>query len=149
MNLSEHFTLAEMTRSATAVRKGIRNVPGEAETRALALLCENVLEPVRAHFGAPVRVTSGYRSPRLNVAVGGSATSDHCLGRAADFTVVGVSNIEVCRWIAATLNYKQLIYEFGEDGWVHCAYAGPPFKNDELTARRKGGRTTYLPGLVP
>jgi zinc D-Ala-D-Ala carboxypeptidase len=146
--LSPHFTLEELTRSATAVRKGIRNVPGPGEIAALKLLCEKVLEPVREHFGKPVIVTSGYRSPRLNTAIGGSASSQHCKGEAADFTVYGVSNFEVCDWIHRKLNYDQLIYEFGEAGWVHCSYSAHRMRNAELTATRRGGRTVYLQGIV-
>jgi zinc D-Ala-D-Ala carboxypeptidase len=146
--LSEHFTLDEMIRSGTASRKGIRNVPGAAETAALKLLCEKVLEPVRAHYGKPVIVTSGYRSPRLNVAIGGSASSQHCTGEAADFTVHGESNIEVCRWMQANLNYDQLIYEFGEAGWVHCSYSATRMRNQELSAKKKGGRTVNPEGIV-
>lgn len=147
MNLSEHFTLAEMTASQTAARKGIRNVPGPAEIKALTALCENVLEKVRAHFGKPVIVTSGYRSPRLNTAIGGSATSQHCKGEAADFTVHGVSNLEVCQWMMKNLNYDQLIYEYGETGWVHASWR-VPYRNAELSAKRRSGKTVYLPGIV-
>lgn len=148
MQLSPHFTLAEMTRSETAARRGIRNVPGEAETRALALLCDKVLEPVRTHFGRPVIVTSGYRSPRLNVAIGGSASSQHCTGEAADFTVPGVSNIALCRWIAGELAFDQLIYEFGETGWVHCSFSAQRKRNQQLSARRTAKGTKYLQGIV-
>lgn len=147
--LSPHFTLAEMTRSTTAIRKGIPNVPSIDDIRALTLLCVKVLEPVREHYGKPVIVTSGYRAPRVNVAVGGSAASQHCNGEAADFTVQGESNLGVCRWIHANLNYDQLIREFGEDGWVHVSYSAHRMRNQELTAKRKGGRTMYLPGIVP
>lgn len=146
MTLTPHFTLAEMTRSATASRKGIRNVPGQAETAALKALCVNVLEPVRAHFGRPVIVTSGYRSPRLNVAVGGSASSQHCRGEAADFTVAGILNMAVCHWIRTNLKFDQLIYEFGESGWVHCSWS-PRLRGDVISAKRKGGRVVYLPGI--
>lgn len=146
--LSANFSLAEMTASQTAARKGIRNDPDAKVIAALTALCVNVLEPVRAHFGRPVRVTSGYRSPRLNIAIGGSATSRHCFGEAADFTVPGVSNIEVCRWIAANLRFDQLIYEFGESGWVHAGFGGR-MRQQLLTARRMGGKVQYLPGLVP
>ena len=147
--LSEHFTLAEMTRSTTALRKGIPNAPSVDNVRALTLLCDKVLEPVRAHFGKPVIVTSGYRSPRVNMAVGGSGSSQHCFGEAADFTVQGVGNLEVAQWIQANLNYDQLIREFGDDGWVHCSYSARQMRNQELTATKKGGRTRYLPGIVP
>lgn len=148
MQLSEHFTLAEMLYSPTAVRKGIPNDAPADVVKALKLLCEKVLEPVRAHYGKPVRVTSGYRSPRVNRAVGGAASSQHCNGEAADFTVEGVSNFEVCKWLEANLSYDQLIAEFGEAGWVHVSYSAHRLRNQELTAKKVGGRTKYLPGIV-
>lgn len=146
--LSPHFTLAEMTRSSTATRKGIPNEAPADVVKALKLLCENVLEPTRAHYGKPVRVTSGYRSPRLNTAIGGSVTSQHCKGEAADFTVEGESNLAVCQWIMRNLKFDQVIYEFGESGWVHCSYSAHRLRNQKLTAKRVSGRTQYLPGLV-
>lgn len=149
MRLSANFTLGEMIRSETAARKGIRNEPGQAEIAALALLCEKVLQPVRDHYGVPVISTSGYRSPRLNTAIGGSSSSQHCKGEAADFTVAGVSNIAVCRWMEANLNYDQLIYEFGEGGWIHASFSAHRMRNMELSAKRIGGRVKYLPGIVP
>ena len=148
MNLSPHFTLAELTRSQTAIRHGFSNAAPAGVVKALTLLCEMVLEPVREHYGRPVIVTSGYRSPRLNRAIGVSASSQHCFGEAADFTVSGVSNIEVCRWMEAHLNYDQLIYEFGEAGWVHCSYSAAQMRNMELSAKRIRGRTQYLTGII-
>jgi len=147
MQLSQNFSLAEMVRSQTAQRRGIPNNPGRAETLALRTLCDNVLQPVREHFGAPVNVSSGFRSPRLNRAIGGSGSSQHCIGEAADFTVAGKSNLEVCKWMERRLNYDQLIYEFGESGWVHCSFSASRMRNMELTAARIGGRVQYLPGL--
>ena len=150
MKLSTHFTLAEMVASQTASRKGIDNNPTKDEVRALRALCQNILEPVRLHFGAPVIVSSGYRGPKLNRAVGGSKTSQHCSGEAADFTVQGFSNLKVCRWIEANLPADQLIYEFGENGWIHCSY-GPRHRRQTLSAvkRRSFGRlrTVYRNGL--
>ncbi len=145
--LTDNFTLAEMVRSQQASRRGIPNNPGSREVVALRILCENVLQPVREHFGRPVNVSSGFRSPRLNRAIGGSGTSQHCLGEAADFTVSGVSNLEVCRWMERRLNYDQLIYEFGEPGWVHCSFSADRMRNMELSAVRLGGRVEYLSGL--
>ncbi|MBH9537889.1 D-Ala-D-Ala carboxypeptidase family metallohydrolase [Novosphingopyxis sp. YJ-S2-01] len=151
MKLSEHFTLAEMTASQVAARQGIDNSAGPDEIAALRRLCERVLEPVRRHFDRPVIISSGYRSPALNRAIGGSAASQHSLGEAADFTIPGVPNIEVARWMETHLNYDQLIYEFGPAGWIHVSYR-QPFRNQELSAvrRRRFGRlgTLYLPGLV-
>ena len=145
--LSENFSLAEMVRSQTASRKGIRNRPGPNQIEALELLCKNVLQPVRDHFGKPVNVSSGYRSPKLNRAIGGSGSSQHCKGEAADFTVSGVSNLEVCKWMEKTLNYDQLIYEYGESGWVHCSFSATRTRNVELSAVRRSGRTKYLTGF--
>lgn len=147
-NLTQHFTLAEMTRSETAARRKIANAPGPAAIAALKALCENVLEPVREHFGRPVLVTSGYRAPTLNKAIGGSGTSQHCLGEAADFTVQGVSNLEVCQWIMRNLRYDQLIYEFGESGWVHCSWRIGRLRHQELTARIVAKQTRYIEGLA-
>tara|TARA_R110002012_G_scaffold49859_1_gene129091 strand:+ start:20685 stop:21167 length:483 start_codon:yes stop_codon:yes gene_type:complete len=149
--LSDNFTMAELVRSRTAKRKGISNWPPAATQLALAELALNILQPVRNHFGKPVVVTSGYRSPRLNRAIGGSGTSQHCLGQAADFTVAGVSNLVVANWIDLNLPFDQLIYEFGEDGWLHCSY-GPRDRRQTLSAVKRRNslgvrRTAYLAGL--
>lgn len=145
-DLSEHFTLAELTRSQTAARKGIDNTPSPAVRAALTALCVNVLEPVRAHFG-PVRVSSGYRSVKLNRAIGGSATSQHCAGEAADFTVPGESDVTVAQWIQRNLRFDQLILEYPPNGWVHVSWRPCALRSEELTAKRISGRTVYLPGL--
>lgn len=147
MQLSPHFSLAELTRSQTAIRRGLPNDAPPEVIERMRLLCERVLEPVRRQFG-PVRVLSGYRSPAVNRAVGGAATSQHCKGEAADFVVPGQTNLTVCRWLERFLTYDQLIYEFGEGGWVHCSWREGPLRNQELTARRGTGKTIYLPGLV-
>ena len=148
MMLSPHFSLAELVVSQTAARRGLDNTPGPAVIAALRALCENVLEPVRVHYGRPVVVSSGYRAPLVNKAAGGAPGSQHRLGEAADFTVPGIHNLDVCQWIMRNLNYDQLIYEFGPSGWIHCSWRAGRLRNAELTARREGGRTIYLPGLV-
>lgn len=144
MRLSKHFTLQEMVVSQTASRRGIDNTPGPKEIAALKLLCQEVLESVREHCDRPVIVTSGYRSPTLNSRIGGSRTSQHCQGEAADFTVPGVSNYELCKWMERKLNYDQLIYEYGESGWIHVSYQ-VPYRNMELTKQR-GKR--YKSGII-
>ena len=124
MNLTTNFSLHELTKSETALRMGFDNTPGEAEVANLKLLCEKVLQPVRDHFGKGVKVNSGYRSPESNAAVGGSRTSDHCKGQAADIEIPGVPNAELAQWIMDNLDYTQLILEFytpgiPDSGWVH------------------------------
>jgi zinc D-Ala-D-Ala carboxypeptidase len=83
MNLSANFTLKELTKSETATRLDIDNTPNDEQIESLRLLCENILQPVRDHFGKPVKITSGFRCPAVNKATGGSATSDHCKGQAS------------------------------------------------------------------
>ncbi|MDR3140621.1 MAG: DUF882 domain-containing protein [Tannerellaceae bacterium] len=90
MNLSKDFTLEEFVRSDTAKRLGIDNTPTELAVAYLILLCHFLLQPVRNHIGKPVRVTSGYRCPKLNAAVSGVSTSQHTEGKAADITVPGM-----------------------------------------------------------
>lgn len=153
MNLSANFTLKELTKSDTATRLGIDNTPDEAVIESLKLLCENVLQPVRDHFGKSVTVNSGYRSPESNAAVGGSKTSDHCKGQAADIEIDGISNPDLAHWIMDNCDYTQLILEFytqgqPNSGWVHVSYDPANLKMQELTAVKVAGKTTYLNGLV-
>jgi uncharacterized protein YcbK (DUF882 family) len=142
MNLSENFSLREFTLSQTAVRKGIRNNPTPAHLESLKALCENVLEPIRAHFSKPVKVSSGYRSRALNAAVGGSNSSQHSLGQAADIEIAGVDNRRLAKWIEANLPFDQVILEGAKRGdpnagWVHVSY-GPRHRRQSLTATFPG-----------
>jgi len=152
MKLSENFSLSEYTKSQTATRKGINNTPGEDHLAAAKALFENVVQKVRDHFG-PTIITSGYRSPALNEAIGGSATSQHSKGQAADLEVPGVSTAEVCEWIAANTDFDQLILEFytpgdTNSGWVHVSYkADGSNRNQTLTAAKVNGKTEYSHGL--
>jgi len=153
MNLSANFSLKELTKSDTATRLGIDNTPDEETIDNLKTLCDKVLQPVREHFGKSVTVNSGYRSPESNAAVGGSKTSDHCKGMAADIEIPGVPNAELAAWIMQNLKYTQLILEFytpgiPDSGWVHVSYDPNNLKKQELTATKVAGKTTYLNGLV-
>ena len=98
MNLSRNFTLSELTKSDTAIRKGINNNPNAEQIEKLKALCENILQPVRDHFGR-VKITSGYRSVELCAAIGSSARSQHAQAEAADFEWPGVDNAELADWI--------------------------------------------------
>lgn len=161
LRLSPNFTLRELCRSETAARLGIVNVPDLAGVELLRRVCIEILEPVRAHFGRPVLVNSGYRSKALNARIPGSSnTSEHTLCRAVDLEVPGVSNLDVARWIAQgglRHGFRQLILEaytpgVPGSGWVHCslARAGAPPEVMTMQRVRKLGvmRTIYLAGLV-
>jgi len=154
MRLTSNFTLQEMTKRETALRHNLDNTPTEEVFTNLKLLCATVLQPVRDHFARGVKVNSGYRAPEVNAAVGGSKTSDHCKGFAADIEIPGVSNAELAQWIEENLDYTQLILEFytpgiPDSGWVHVSYDPQNIKKQSLTATRRGGKVLYLNGLVP
>lgn len=143
MRLSKSFTLAELCVTGA----GKQNVPGADEAKALQALVGDILQPLRDAVGVPVNVTSGYRSPAVNRAVGGSRTSQHVLGEAADIVVAGMSPRSVCQKIIDMgLPFDQIIQEFGR--WTHVS-RGPKNRRQVLTARRgKDGRVQYVPGLV-
>ena len=154
-NLSEHFSLKELTRSETATRKGIDNTPNPTHMHNLTLVCKNILEPVRKHFGKPVQINSAYRGPKLNAAVGGSAKSQHCNGEAVDFEIDGMSNLDLAKWVASNLDFDQVILEFynpkegPNSGWVHASYASQGKQRKQiLTAVMEKGKTVYKPGFA-
>jgi uncharacterized protein YcbK (DUF882 family) len=153
MNLTANFTLSEMVKSETALRHDMDNTPGEAEIASLRLLCEKILQPAREHYGKGVKVNSGFRHPEVNAKVGGSKTSDHCKGQAADIEIPGVANADLAAHIVDTYKFTQVILEFytpgvPDSGWVHVSYDPANLKNQVLTATKKDGKTVYLPGLV-
>ena len=142
-----------MVKSETALRHDMDNTPGEAEIENLKRLAEKVLQPVRDHYGKGVKVNSGYRSPDVNAKVGGSRTSDHCKGQAADIEIPGVANADLAKWIAENLDFTQVILEFytqgiPDSGWVHVSYNPADLKKQTLTAVKQNGKTVYLQGLV-
>ena len=153
MRLSQNFWLNELTKSSTADRLGISNEPGIEEIVNLTVLTQHVLQPVREHFGV-ITVNSGYRSPALNSKVGGSKTSQHCFGEAADFEQNGTPNGEVATWISKELDFDQLILEFytkgqPNSGWVHCSFKKDGSNRRKImTALRVKGKTKYEQGLI-
>ena len=153
MNLTKNFTLSEMIKSETALRHGMANDPSPTEIENLRVLCEEVLQKVRDYYGMGVKVNSGFRHPLVNAKVGGSTTSDHCKGFAADIEIPGIPNAELAEWIAEHLEFRQLILEFytpgiPDSGWVHVSYNPADNKKQILTATKQDGKTVYLPGLV-
>ena len=149
MELTRNFTLSELTKSDTAIRKGINNNPNAEQIEKLKTLCEKILQPVRDHFGR-VKVTSGFRSPQLCQAIGSSPNSQHARAEAADFEVIGVDNAELSDWIHKNLDYDQLICEFytpGEpnSGWIHCSYVSDQPRASYLWAYKSEGKTKYKP----
>ena len=148
MKLTNNFSLAEMTKSQTATRKGIDNKPSTEHIENLIHLAETVLQPVREHFGKSVVISSGYRSPELCEAIGSSAKSQHAKGEAADFEIHGVDNKELATWISKNTEFDQLILEFyvpgdPNSGWVHCSAvkAGP--RKQVLKASKVEAKTKY------
>jgi len=127
MQLSEHFSLAELTKSSTAARMGINNEPRATVIEKLVLVCENILEPVRNHYGVPFSPNSGFRCLALNREIGSSDKSQHVAGEAVDFEVLGVRNKETALWVRDNCDFDQIILEFYKEGephsgWVHCSY---------------------------
>jgi len=149
MKLSEHFTLQEMLKSMTAVRYGIDNTPSTNHVANLRALAVNVLEPVRELMGnRPIIITSGYRCPLLNRMIGGSKSSQHMKGQAADFEIPELRNRNVIEAVAASdIPFDQLIYEFGEQGWIHISHDGDGIhqRREVLAALHSDSGTRYIP----
>ena len=151
MKLSANFTLSELTKSQTAVRKGIPNNPNEDQIDNLKLLCQNILQPIRSEFEKPILVSSGFRTAELCIAIGSSIKSSHAKGEAADFEIWGMDNKELAWWIKNNLEYDQLILEFYKEGepnsgWIHCSYKSSDRRNSNLIAYKdENGKTKYKP----
>jgi hypothetical protein len=144
MKLSAHFELAEFTRSESAKRHGVSNQPTEEHLANIKVLCEKVLEPIRMKFG-PINISSGYRSKTLNHFIGGSLSSQHCQGKAADIDMDGMTNAtnkEVFEYIKNSLDFDQLINEF-DYAWVHVSYNQGKNRKQVLDASKHNGRTVY------
>jgi len=152
MKLSEHLDLSEVTRSESAKRNGISNMPTEQHIANFKLLAEKVFEPIRNHFRCPIHISSRYRSAELNRAIkGSSATSQHCTGEAIDVDMDGssngVTNKMVFDFIKDNLEFDQLIWEFGtasNPDWVHVSYESTGKQRKQiLKAIRTNGKTSY------
>jgi len=151
MNLTENVSIKELTKSESATRFGISNEPTEEALSNLQKLATHILQPVRDHFGKPLIITSGYRSPELCLKIGSTTTSQHTKGQASDFEIGGIANKDLSDWIHQNLDYDQLILEFWKpeepnSGWVHCSYKGQGLNRKQyLRAFTENGKTKYEP----
>jgi zinc D-Ala-D-Ala carboxypeptidase len=148
--ISKHITYKEATKSVTALRLGIENKPSEYNLQNMELIAEKVFEPLRKAVNGPIKINSFYRCEKLNKAIGGSSTSQHCEGRAIDIDDIygHMSNADMYNYIKNNLDFDQLIWEFGTDenpDWVHVSYVDGDFnRNRCLKAYRENGKTKYV-----
>jgi zinc D-Ala-D-Ala carboxypeptidase len=143
VKLSEHLELSEVIRSESAKRNGISNMPTPEHIENFKILATKVFEPIREHFGVPIRISSGYRSAELNKCIGGSATSQHSTGEAIDIDQDGttISNKQVFDYIKDNLAFDQLINEFNY-AWVHVSYKANGKQRGEILEAYKVGPVT-------
>ena len=147
--ISKHISYKEGVYSITAIRRGIDNTPNDEQLDNMELVADEVFEPLRTYVGGPIKINSFYRSPELNTAIGGSATSQHCKCQAMDIddTFGKMSNAEMYHWIKENLDFDQMIWEFGDDdnpAWVHVSYVSPEKnRNRCLKAYKENKKTKY------
>ena len=146
MRLSPNFNLDEFTQSASADRLNISNEPTAEVITSLQLLVTNVLQPLRTALGRSITVTSGYRNPAVNKAVGGVKTSQHSEGKAVDIVVAGVAPHAVVEMLLKlNIPFDQVINEFND--WTHISYNKDINRKQVLTAKKINGKTLYTNGL--
>ena len=149
MKLSTNLSLSEVIRSESAKRNGISNMPTKEHIANFMLLAEKIFEPIREHFGVPIRISSGYRSKELNAKIGGSSSSQHSKVQAIDIDndVTSITNKQKFDYIKDNLPFDQLIWEFGNEencDWVHVSYV-PNGRKQILKAFKMNGATKYFP----
>ena len=147
--ISEHVSFKEGVKSHTATRLNIDNAPSDLDLVNMKIIAEKVFEPLREFVGGPIAINSFYRSPKLNSAIGGSTSSQHCSGRALDIDdKYGYkTNAEMFKYIQCNLDYDQMIWEFGDvnnPDWVHVSYVSEDVNRRRcLIAYKENGRTKY------
>jgi hypothetical protein len=146
--MTQSFSIRELTYSDTAIRLGIDNTPTDEILKNLQNIIQFILEPISNNFDSQIMITSGYRSPALCQAIGSKPTSQHTLGMAVDFEILGTPNKEVSDWIVNHLDFDQCILEFWKpeqpnSGWVHCSYKTSGNRKMYLRAYKGNGRTVY------
>jgi hypothetical protein len=146
MKLSENLELSEVIRSESAKRLGVNNTPTAEHIENLKALAENIFQPIRDHFGVPIRISSGYRSAALNKKIGGAKTSQHLSGEALDLDNdnASITNKEIFDFIVENLDFDQVINEF-DYSWVHVSYTTKRKNRKQiLKAIKQNGKTVYI-----
>lgn len=145
-SISKNISFREATYSPTAIRLGIDNTPNDEQLKRMKLVSERCFEPMRTWYGKPIKINSFFRSEKLNTAIGGSDSSQHCLGEAIDIDV-DKDNLKLFNWILQNLEFDQCIYEFGtslEPDWIHISYTEQRAnRNQVLKAVKENGKTVY------
>ena len=147
--ISKHISYKEGVYSSTAMRLGIENKPNKEQMNNMRLIAEEVFEPLRTWVGGPIKINSFFRSPKLNIAIGGSTRSQHCHGQAIDIddTFGKATNAEMYDFIKKHLDFDQIIWEFGDSNnpdWVHVSYVSKDKnRNRCLQAYKENGKTKY------
>jgi zinc D-Ala-D-Ala carboxypeptidase len=149
--ISKYVTYAEVTKSNQATALKLANIPNATQLKNLRLVCTNIFDKVRDHFGKPIGISSGFRSVELNSKIGGSKTSQHCEGKALDIDgdiFGGINNKLLFFFIKENCIFDQLIWEFGSENapdWVHVSFNEGKNRGQVLRALKVGGKTIYKP----
>jgi hypothetical protein len=149
--ISKYVSYKEVTHSNQAQALRIGNTPNAEQLGNLKLVCTNIFDKVREHFGKPIGISSGFRSIELNTRIGGSKSSQHMEGKALDIDADihgGLNNKELFDWIKNNCTFDQLIWEFGSENapsWVHVSFNKEGNRGQILRAVKSGGRTVYQP----
>jgi len=149
--ISKYVTYQEVTKSNQATALKLANIPNATQLKNLRLVCTNIFDKVREHFGKPIGISSGFRSVELNSKIGGSKTSQHCEGKALDIDgdiFGGINNKLLFFYIKENCIFDQLIWEFGSENapdWVHVSYNDGKNRGQVLRALKSGGKTIYKP----
>lgn len=150
IDISDHVTYKEATKSNTALKNGIDNTPNTTQLNAMRRVAKNVFDPMRKHFNVKIGVSSFFRSKELNKKIGGASKSDHMDGEAMDIDADiygGVTNRQIFDYIKDNLEFDKLIWEFGSDeepAWVHVSYVEGNNRKMVMQAIRKDGKTSYV-----
>ena len=148
--ISKHISYKEATHSATALRRGLDNIPNDEQLKCMEEVAENLFEPLREWVGGPIKVNSFFRGEPVNTAIGGSTRSQHMKGQAIDIddTFGHKTNAEMYHYIKDNLDFDQLIWEFGDDknpNWVHMSWVSHRPNRKKLTiAKKVNGKTRYI-----